>query len=86
MFSIMNCRCCLAVLFGLVLSASRSVAVAARLCAVSPVCRMPCRLVLSASPPCISQANGLASQAKYVAGSIPSLAASQSNFIKAHAY
>jgi len=33
-----------------------------------------------------AKANGLASQAKYVAGSIPSLAASQSNFIKAHAY
>ena len=39
----------------------------------------------SAAAPCL-QANGLASQAQYVAGSIPSLAASQSNFIKAHAY
>ncbi|XP_037091932.1 fructose-bisphosphate aldolase-like isoform X1 [Pollicipes pollicipes] len=33
-----------------------------------------------------AKANGLACQAQYVAGSIPSLAAAQSNFVKAHAY
>ncbi|XP_052755705.1 LOW QUALITY PROTEIN: fructose-bisphosphate aldolase-like [Galleria mellonella] len=33
-----------------------------------------------------AKANGLASIAKYQAGSIPSLAASKSNFVKAHAY
>lgn len=32
------------------------------------------------------QANGLACQAKYVAGSIPSYAANASLFVKAHAY
>lgn len=32
------------------------------------------------------QANGLACQAKYVAGSIPSFAADKSLFVKAHAY
>ncbi|XP_059048233.1 fructose-bisphosphate aldolase isoform X1 [Achroia grisella] len=33
-----------------------------------------------------AKANGLASTAKYQAGSIPSLAAGKSNFVKAHAY
>ncbi|XP_053616949.1 fructose-bisphosphate aldolase isoform X2 [Plodia interpunctella] len=33
-----------------------------------------------------AKANGLAASGQYVAGSIPSLAASKSNFIKAHAY
>ena len=34
----------------------------------------------------LPQANGLACQAKYVAGSIPSYAAGQSLFVKQHAY
>lgn len=33
-----------------------------------------------------TQANGLAVRGQYVAGSIPSLAASKSNFVKSHAY
>lgn len=32
------------------------------------------------------QANGLACQGKYVAGSIPSIASAKSNFVKSHAY
>jgi len=35
---------------------------------------------------CAGQANGLASVGKYTAGSISSLAAGKSNFVKAHVY
>lgn len=42
--------------------------------------------LIDTSKICTFQANGLACQAKYEAGSIPSFAANASLFVKAHAY